>query len=177
MSMKTLRSVATVINPGTLRKNKGELMKAWDLSPVQWKLFYTLAVNKTWQDFHTSGHHESFAYRDYLEAISKVIGGFGAESLHPEHPDIWYVNMGDSYNTTVLLHQGYLYISTWGDVMEKLEVGSNHTIFIGGHPDPVNVLVSVNAQGNLVIKGLPFPVTYEMFDDTLVLVKFEEETK
>jgi len=56
-----------------------------------------------------------------LRMANDRIGGHGVESLYPEAPHISYVNMGDTYSTTILYNEksGLMWIGTWGDWVEK----------------------------------------------------------
>lgn len=73
-----------------------------------------------WINYHTKGSHPSFGKRDYIEAISNVIGGFGAERLHSQTPSIHYVNMGDSYATTIIMKSdNLLYLGCYADIVEN----------------------------------------------------------
>jgi len=58
-----------------------------------------------------------------LGKISDVIGGCGMESIPAGHntksPAIHYVNMGDTYDTTVLWVNGKFRIGCWGDIVER----------------------------------------------------------
>jgi len=64
-------------------------------------------------------------YQCKLEAINILIGGHGVEGF-PDPDDMTasgleYVNMGDTYTTTVVYWKGRFMITTWGDVVEGLE--------------------------------------------------------
>jgi hypothetical protein len=112
--MKMLRA-----NVSNLRKEKTDLMSTWKLTDEQWKEFFNLATKKSWLDYHERGYHTSFGKRDYIQAISNTINGYGAESCYPELPDIHYVNMGDTYACTIILKGDKLYIGCWGDLFEN----------------------------------------------------------
>lgn len=72
---------------------------------------------------------------DRLEEINKLLGGYGTEAIRGEWQNgYWcdivaaYVNMGDTYNPTVLQIRGdhsfqssRFIISTWGDFVERNE--------------------------------------------------------
>ena len=70
-------------------------------------------------------HHPPKTYQCKLEAINELIGGHGVEGF-PDPDDMTasgleYVNMGDTYTTTVVYWKGRYMITTWGDVVEGLE--------------------------------------------------------
>ena len=60
-----------------------------------------------------------------LCALSEVLGGFGTEGIRAEDGGTVasYVNMGDSYATTVLLDSAswFFQIGSWGDFVEAWE--------------------------------------------------------
>lgn len=61
--------------------------------------------------------------RMLLTAINEIIGGHGIEQIIPKdedrHPWYYYINMGDSYNATILLRSdGRLIVGGWGDIVE-----------------------------------------------------------
>ena len=58
-----------------------------------------------------------------LTAINEIIEGHGIEQIIPKdegrHPSYDYINMGDSYNATILLRSdGRLIVGGWGDIVE-----------------------------------------------------------
>lgn len=60
-----------------------------------------------------------------LEAINRLIGGHGVEGI-PDPDDMTasgleYVNMGDTYNATIVYWKGRYMVTSWGDVVESLE--------------------------------------------------------
>lgn len=59
--------------------------------------------------------------RKALKIADEVIGGFGVESLYPDSPHIWYVNMGDPYRTTIIWNEDtdVIYIGNWGNYEEN----------------------------------------------------------
>lgn len=56
-------------------------------------------------------------------ALNEILGGYGVESLLPIddcHPSYDYVNMGDTYNTTILLrNDGRFIVACWGEIVER----------------------------------------------------------
>ncbi len=76
---------------------------------------------------------QGISERVRLEEINKLLGGYGTEAIRCE---VWqngywgdicacYVNMGDTYNTTVVQVRGSFgtcsrfTVTTWGDFVEK----------------------------------------------------------
>lgn len=66
---------------------------------------------------------QSLYRRWALEKISDLIEGYGIERIEPGYnsrsPGILYVNMGDTYDTTVLVIRGRFRVGCWGDVVER----------------------------------------------------------
>lgn len=64
----------------------------------------------------------SRAKRNALAVIDHVLRGCGVEWIEPGNnmrsPGIDYVNMGDTYATTVMLIRGRFRIGCWGDIVE-----------------------------------------------------------
>lgn len=54
-----------------------------------------------------------------LNLAEKAMGGYGVESLYPDYPDFHYVNMGDTYSTTLCYNGNMFHIGSWGDYVEK----------------------------------------------------------
>lgn len=57
--------------------------------------------------------------RKALERADVAMGGHGVESLYPEFPKVYYVNKGDTYDTTLYSDGSALRIGAWGDYVEK----------------------------------------------------------
>ena len=61
--------------------------------------------------------------RDALRAIDAIIGGYGVEHIRAgrgaRSPAIWYVNLGDTYETTILYVRGRFRVGCWGDIVER----------------------------------------------------------
>jgi len=82
-------------------------------------LTYPSAKRRDDQSYHP---HDTYLLK--LEAISDVLGGFGAEGV-PEgrgrSPAFDYVNMGDTYQTTILYFpdRAVWRVGCWGDVVER----------------------------------------------------------
>ena len=67
-------------------------------------------------------HGPTYSHR-LLTAINEVIEGHGIERIRPRdedrHPSYEYINMGDTYATTILLRSdGRLIVGCWGDIVE-----------------------------------------------------------
>ena len=59
-----------------------------------------------------------------LTAINEIIEGHGIDHIRPKdedrHPSYEYINMGDTYNATILLRSdGRLIVASWGDIVEQ----------------------------------------------------------
>lgn len=58
-----------------------------------------------------------------MEALNEILEGYGVEALIPiddDHPSYEYVNMGDTYNATILLrNDGMVIVGSWGDIVER----------------------------------------------------------
>ena len=56
-------------------------------------------------------------------ALNEIIEGHGVESIVPidsDRPSYDYVNMGDTYATTILMRDdGKFIVACWGDIVEK----------------------------------------------------------
>ena len=63
------------------------------------------------------------APRNTFKIISEILGGYGYEYIfhgkNKKSPAIHYVNMGDTYETTVLFVNGRFRVGCWGDIVEK----------------------------------------------------------
>lgn len=70
-------------------------------------------------------YNEPAAHEQILEAINELIGGYGVEAvfddIDPDSPAMSYVNMGDTYRTTILYDDSGYHISTMGDWIESRE--------------------------------------------------------
>ena len=68
------------------------------------------------QCYHAPGRHDRVAL-----ALNEVIEGFGVEALIPDgavHAVAEYINVGDTYDTT-LVHTGRGWrVTSWGDYVE-----------------------------------------------------------
>jgi len=61
--------------------------------------------------------------RETLARVDAVLRGCGVERIEPGNnmrsPAIDYVNMGDTYDTTLLLIRGRFRVGCWGDIVER----------------------------------------------------------
>ena len=60
-----------------------------------------------------------------MEALNEILGGFGVEGVFSDdsitEPAFAYVNMGDTYDPTIVLYNGSYRVTSWGDTVEYLE--------------------------------------------------------
>ena len=67
--------------------------------------------------------------REMLDIADSLLDGHGVESLRSDNgrAEAYYVNMGDTYDTTVLLDlpRETVFIMSWGDYVEKEERAGN----------------------------------------------------
>ena len=58
-----------------------------------------------------------------MEKIDRIIDGNGIEEIpegnNKKSPAIMYVNMGDSYDITVMFVKGQFVIGAWADIVER----------------------------------------------------------
>jgi len=54
-----------------------------------------------------------------LRLANDAMKGYGVESLYPEYPSFYYVNMGDTYDTTLYYNGNSIMIGSWGDYVER----------------------------------------------------------
>ena len=73
------------------------------------------------EDFVEGREHKSFSTTRYMEELNKLIKSYGVESLYPDWPEWFYLNFGDTYDTTFLYNYktDTLYIGDWGSLVEK----------------------------------------------------------
>ena len=67
--------------------------------------------------------HPHRAARRAMETIDGLIGGYGVEYIPAgagnRSPSIRYVNLGDTYETTILYVRGRFRVGCWGDIVER----------------------------------------------------------
>ena len=59
-----------------------------------------------------------------MSAINEILGGFGVEGVFSDsdmEPEFSYVNMGDTYDPTIVRYQGSFRVTSWGEMVEYLE--------------------------------------------------------
>jgi hypothetical protein len=83
-------------------------------------------VRKLMEDAEAGGFNFAHPHRAARIAMGKldaIIGGYGVEFIPAgtgsRSPSIRYVNLGDTYETTVLYMRGQFRIGCWGDVVER----------------------------------------------------------
>lgn len=69
--------------------------------------------------------------RKGLKVANEILGGFGIETIglpdgcfdRCQTPDvsIYYVNMGDTYDTTLMRVNGVYRVGNWGDIVERYQ--------------------------------------------------------
>lgn len=63
------------------------------------------------------------SHRGALVKIDEILNGCGVERIEPGNnnrsPAIDYVNMGDTYDTTVMIVRGRFRVGCWGDIVER----------------------------------------------------------
>jgi len=69
--------------------------------------------------YYSTSHSDTVD--EAMNLANEILDGSGVESLFPNHPGQGlYVNMGDTYATTILWEPDYgAYIGCWGDVVER----------------------------------------------------------
>ena len=92
------------------------------------KLIEGVDVHPTDYDSVTRLNGQCFNSPSYshmlLTAINEIIEGPGIDHIRPKdedrHPSYEYINMGDTYNATILLRSdGRLIVASWGDIVEQ----------------------------------------------------------
>lgn len=67
--------------------------------------------------------HPHRSARRAMEYIDRLIGGYGVEYIPTgsgnRSPSIRYVNLGDTYETTILYVRGQFRVGCWGDIVER----------------------------------------------------------
>lgn len=56
---------------------------------------------------------------DLIDALRLVPSSTGVEYLRTNKRSVWYLNLGDTYDTTLMFHTGRYRVGSWGDVVEK----------------------------------------------------------
>jgi hypothetical protein len=67
--------------------------------------------------------HPHRSARRAMETIDGLVGGHGVEYIPAgsgnRSPSIRYVNLGDTYETTILYVRGRFRVGCWGDIVER----------------------------------------------------------
>jgi hypothetical protein len=84
------------------------------------------AIRKLMEDAESTGYsfaHPHRAARIAMNKIDSILGGCGVEFIPAgtgnRSPSIRYVNLGDTYDATVLHVRGQFRIGSWGDIVER----------------------------------------------------------
>ena len=86
---------------------------------------YAMYQYDTWQRCPTpmSGRPAISTVSGVMQRIDEVLNGNGVECIpqgsNKRSPSITYVNMGDTYDTTVMYVRGRFLIGAWGDIVER----------------------------------------------------------
>ena len=59
-----------------------------------------------------------------MQEINRIMGGCGVEYIgdfnnYPCREDFRYINMGDTYDQTVIFRNGRFKVCSWGEIVEK----------------------------------------------------------
>ena len=69
-----------------------------------------------------SYHHPSYAHR-LMTALDEIIEGYGVEAVWDKSGSVAfeYVNMGDTYTTTIVrwYDSGHIEVTDWGTIVER----------------------------------------------------------
>lgn len=60
-----------------------------------------------------------FGFQLGLSMADDILEGYGVEFIRHRNVCIWYVNMGDSYTTTLMKVNGKFRIGDWGSLIER----------------------------------------------------------
>lgn len=75
------------------------------------------------ESFHEKNRRGGIRPVITMEKINAIIGGHGVEHIQRGHnarsPAIDYVNMGDTYDNTVMFVSGRFIVGCWGDIVER----------------------------------------------------------
>lgn len=87
----------------------------------------TLEPVKEW---YSRLYNRPFQYETKMQALNVLLGGYGVEGVpDPDsfhNPGLVYVNMGDTYVTTICYWHQNFYVASWGDMVESLERRGYH---------------------------------------------------
>jgi hypothetical protein len=57
--------------------------------------------------------------RQAMLYANRILKGYGCNCLYPEFSNFWYVNMGETYETTICFTGRSFIIGSWGDWVEN----------------------------------------------------------
>ena len=115
------RLTAAADRPGELRNI---LDRASRQIPGTVQYFYSIGGGSR----GTLDHHRHWRRTIILDAVNELVGGYGVEALGPRgsfssggSPRYEYVNMGDTYATTLIYRTktDNLFIGDWGSIVER----------------------------------------------------------
>lgn len=104
-------------------------MKKVTASDIALVFSMTLEEAEMWhKEFMKKKYSSTSKAEQLMEDFNDRIGGFGVEAIFgTEYSDEWpvllYINMGDSYEDTILYNvpESEFLIGSWGDFVEKYE--------------------------------------------------------
>lgn len=81
------------------------------------------AIRAEMESFHRKYWKGGVRPEKTMERINGIVNGHGVEYIprghNQESPSILYVNMGDTYSTTILWTRGRFSVCCWGDIVER----------------------------------------------------------
>jgi hypothetical protein len=102
------------------------------ITQEQAKELHSMMRNWEWSEYAAEGETTQYTI---MERANEIMNGFGVENLTDEnaYDPYWqntialYVNMGDTYNSTLLFDvgEGEFILTTWGDWFEEYERRKN----------------------------------------------------
>lgn len=71
--------------------------------------------------FERGSCHISHDVMDFMGILNEIGEYYGVESLYPELPNLFYLNIGDTYAPTIFYNteNNRLFVSSMGDVIEN----------------------------------------------------------
>ena len=86
---------------------------------------HAMYIYDTWQRCQRpfSGPPSIATVSGVMQRIDEILQGYGVKYIPAgkgkRSPSITYVNMGDTYETTVMYVRGRFLIGAWGDIVER----------------------------------------------------------
>lgn len=84
------------------------------------------SIRKLMEDAESKGYdfaHPHRAAKIAMNKIDSILGGYGVGFIPSgdgaRSPSIRYVNLGDTYDCTVLFVRGQFRVGSWGDIVER----------------------------------------------------------